>query len=220
MGHCLATYQHRGGDNTYAITEAAWAPDSRNFVTASHDRKHTLCQWQLESSDPVYVWPEGFRTDSVAITPDGRRIVVADTDERLRCFDFRTHREEFVIQLTSRVTAISISGDSAFALLNLAAGEVHMFDLLVRDTVRKFVGQQQGTYMVRNCFGGAAENFVLSGSEDGRVYVWHKENQQLIETLQGHGKGQSGKACVNTVDWNPTDPGMFASGGDDRKIRM
>lgn len=235
-GHCLATYQHRGGDNTYAITEAAWAPDSRNFVTASHDRKHTLCHWQLDSTEPVYVWPEGFRTDSVAITPDGRRLVVADTDGRLRCFDFRTHREDFAIQLSSRVTAISISSDSVYALLNLAAGEVHMFDLHTRDTVRKFVGQQQGTYMVRNCFGGAAENFVLSGSEgmlrasydgvmlltvtDGRVYVWHKENQQLIETLQGHGKGQSGKACVNTVDWNPADPGMFASGGDDRKIRM
>jgi WD repeat-containing protein 26 len=55
---------------------------------------------------------------------------------------------------------------------------------------------------------------------DGRIYVWHKENQQLIESLQGHGKGQSGKACVNTVDWNPVDAGMFASGGDDRKIRM
>lgn len=50
--------------------------------------------------------------------------------------------------------------------------------------------------------------------------MWHKENEALIETLQGHGKGQRGKACVNTVDWNPTDPGMFASGGDDRKIRM
>jgi WD repeat-containing protein 26 len=60
----------------------------------------------------------------------------------------------------------------------------------------------------------------LLTAADGRIYVWHKENQQLIETLQGHGKGQSGKACVNTVDWNPVDSGMFASGGDDRKIRM
>lgn len=164
-GHCLATYQHRGGDNIYAITEAAWVPDSRSFVTASHDRKSTLCHWQLESAEPIYVWSEGFRTDSVAITPDGRRLVVADTDGVLRSFDLRTHREEFAIQLSSRVTSISISGDSMFALLNLAAGEVHMFDLHTRDTVRKFVGQQQGTFTVRNCFGGAAENFVLSGSE-------------------------------------------------------
>jgi WD repeat-containing protein 26 len=57
-------------------------------------------------------------------------------------------------------------------------------------------------------------------SADGKVYIWHKENESLIETLAGHGKGQGGDECVNTVDWNPVDPGMFASGGDDRKIRM
>lgn len=219
-GHCLATYEHRTGDSTYAITEAAWAPDSRGFVTASHDRKSTLCHWVMDSSEPLHIWPEGFRTDSVAITPDGHRVIVADTDCRLRCFDFRSYREEFCIHLPCRVTGISISRDSSFVLLNLAEGEVHMFDLRTRETVRKFVGQQQGVFMIRNCFGGAAENFVLSGSEDGKVYVWHKENEALIETLAGHGKGQGGKMCVNTVDWNPVDPGMFASGGDDRKIRM
>ena len=164
-GICLATYEHRTSDSSYAITEAAWHPDSQSFVTASHDRKSTLCHWVLSSSNPVHVWPEGFRTDSVAITPDGRRAIVADTDARLRCFDLRTYREDFVIQLPCRMTAISISGDSVFALLNLTQGEVHMLDLHTRETVRKFVGQQQGQFMIRNCFGGAAENFVLSGSE-------------------------------------------------------
>jgi WD repeat-containing protein 26 len=164
-GVCLATYEHRTSDSSYAITEAAWHPDSQNFVTASHDRKSTLCHWALGSNAPVHIWPEGFRTDSVAITPDGRRVVVADTDARLRCFDFHTYREEFCIQLPCRMTAISISGDSIFALLNLTQGEVHMLDLHTRETVRKFVGQHQGHFMIRNCFGGAAENFVLSGSE-------------------------------------------------------
>ena len=164
-GICLATYEHRTSDSSYAITEAAWHPDSQSFVTASHDRKSTLCHWVLSSSSPVHIWPEGFRTDSVAITPDGRRVVVADTDARLRCFDLRTYREEFVIQLPCRMTAITISADSVFALLNLTHGEVHMLDLHSRETVRKFVGQQQGNFMIRNCFGGAAENFVLSGSE-------------------------------------------------------
>jgi WD40 repeat protein len=164
-GICLATYEHRTADSNYAITEAAWHPNSDSFVTASHDRKSSLCHWELGSSSPVHVWPEGFRTDAVAITPDGRRVIVADTDSKLRVFDLPTYREEFVIQLPCRMTAISISGDSVFALLNLTQGEVHMLDLHSRETVRKFVGQQQGQFMIRNCFGGAAENFVLSGSE-------------------------------------------------------
>ena len=50
---------------------------------------------------------------------------------------------------------------------------------------------------------------------DSKVYIWHKENGALIETLEGHSRG-----CVNTVAWNPADPCMFASGGDDSKVRM
>jgi WD repeat-containing protein 26 len=46
------------------------------------------------------------------------------------------------------------------------------------------------------------------------IYVWHKENGVLIEKLKGHG------SCVNAVAWNPRDPGMFASAGDDRRVRM
>ena len=50
---------------------------------------------------------------------------------------------------------------------------------------------------------------------DGRVYIWHKENGALIETLEGHAGG-----CVNDVAWNPADSCMFASAGDDKKVRM
>ena len=187
-GICLATYEHRTSDSSYAITEAAWHPDSQSFVTASHDRKSTLCHWILSSSNPVHVWPEGFRTDSVAITLDGRRVIVADTDARLRCFDFRTYREEFVIQMPCRMTAISISGDSLFVLLNLTHGEVHMLDLHSRETVRKFVGQQQGNFMIRNCFGGAAENFVLSGSEGQSHFLrspLSADSKQMAKSMYG-----------------------------------
>ena len=56
---------------------------------------------------------------------------------------------------------------------------------------------------------------LLIQPADSKVYIWHKENGTLIETLEGHTRG-----CVNTVSWNPADPCMFASGGDDMKVRM
>lgn len=52
-------------------------------------------------------------------------------------------------------------------------------------------------------------------SLDSKVYIWNKENGTLIETLEGHTRG-----CVSAVSWNPADPCMFASGGDDMKVRM
>lgn len=37
----------------------------------------------------------------------------------------------------------------------------------------------------------------------------------LVETLEGHISG-----CVNSIAWNPADPSMFASAGDDCAVRM
>ena len=42
----------------------------------------------------------------------------------------------------------------------------------------------------------------------------------LIESLSSHGLGDKGNACVNALSWNPQDAGMFASAGDDDKVRM
>jgi len=156
----------------------------------------------------------------VAITDDGHWLVALDPQNVIRIFDMNTYREEPPIKTAGKMTSITLSHDGSTVLVNMALGEVHMIDLITRDTVRKFKGQKQGEFVIRSCFGGAAENFVVSGSEDGLIYVWHKENESLIEKLPGHGRGQGGKECVTTVDWNPRDPGMFASGGDDRKVRI
>lgn len=238
-GRLRVTLEHQTLDSNYGITAAAWGPDSMSFVTASHNRNSQLCEWNLLSSDPeqpVHVWPRGFRVQDVAITEDGQWLVALDPQNIIRVFDMHTYREELPIKAPGKMTSISLSRNGSTVLVNLAIGEVHMIDLTTRETVRKFRGQKQGEFVIRSCFGGAAENFVVSGSEglwlrlsiwictnqllDGLIYVWHKENEALIEKLPGHGLGQSGKECVTTVDWNPKDAGMFASGGDDRRVRM
>lgn len=126
-------------------------------------------------------------------------------------------------------------------LVNMSNSVVQLLDVETAAVVRQYVGQKQGNFIIRSTFGGAAENFVVSGSEgkqqvsgprhmtkstyvgsnltvisvDAKVYVWHKENSTLVETLSGHLSG-----CVNAVAWNPTNSGMFASAGDDYKVRM
>lgn len=50
--------------------------------------------------------------------------------------------------------------------------------------------------------------------QDGRVYVWNREQGTLLERLEGH------VGTVNCVAWNPAVCNMFASAGDDHTVRM
>jgi plastocyanin domain-containing protein len=70
--------------------------------------------------------------------------------------------------MVGKMTSVCLSKDGNTVLISLARGEIQMIDLTTRETVRTFTGQKQGEFIIRSCFGGAAENFVVSGSE-GRL---------------------------------------------------
>jgi WD40 repeat protein len=179
------------------------------------------------------MWPSGFRVQDCAITPDGRRLIAVDVEKKIRVFNFITHEEEYILPLKSKATSIVVSKDSRHMLVNLTECQIQLIDIETTEVIRRFQGQKQSTFIIRSAFGGAAENFVVSGSEgkppdsitlpfrctdgwlDSRIYVWHKENGTLVETLEGHLSG-----CVNAISWNPADPGMFASAGDDCLVKM
>lgn len=219
------------------ISAAAWAPDSRSFVTASFDKELNLCHWRAwgpQSEAKIHGWDGSYRAQDCAISPDGERLVVIDAEKHLYVYNFHNYEKEYQFTFPCKSTSVTISRDSQFMLVSLIDGEVQLLDIKTANLVRRFEGQKQGNFIIRSSFGGAGENFVLSGSEgvfqsptekqapfgnlfltDSKIYIWHKENGALIETLQGHGNG-----CVNAVAWNPVDPGMFASAGDDKKVRM
>ena len=90
-----------------------------------------------------------------------------------------------------------------------------MWDVEERCLVRKFTGITQGFYTIHSCFGGGPEqNFVASGSEDNKVYVYHVRRETPIAQLSGHTR------TVNCVTWNPVYPKVLVSASDDGTCRV
>ena len=108
-----------------------------------------------------------------------------------------------------------MSGDSRYALINVRPSELQMWDISRQSLVRRFNGHRLIEHVIGCGFGGIDENFVVSGSEDAKIYIWHRATGRLIETLSGHDTG-----TVNAVAWHPRDPLTIASCGDDHTVRI
>jgi len=130
-------------------------------------------------------------------------------------YDMVTKQTIASLKLDGETTSVKVSHDSRYALISHAPDEMQLWDLSLSRVACKFAGQKQGRHVIRSCFGGVDGNFVASGSEDGNVYVWHRDSGALLEVLSGHGEGS-----VNTVAWNPKNERMFASCSDDKTIRI
>ncbi|ERF68823.1 hypothetical protein EPUS_06267 [Endocarpon pusillum Z07020] len=210
-GRCLRTLDCFG----HRVSSASWAPDGHSFITSTFGGASSICHWSARPSDLGQNLNTigGLGARHCAITPDGERIVVAG-ERHLYVYNVHTYEKEYSQKFPAQLTCVSVTRDSNNMLVNLAIGGAKLLDIETGNTIRTFEGATQGNYMIRSCFGGSAENFVVSGSEDSMIYVWHKDNGCLIQKLRGHAY------CVNAVAWNPGDPGMFASAGDDCRVRI
>ncbi|KAF1809622.1 WD40 repeat-like protein [Eremomyces bilateralis CBS 781.70] len=199
---------------TYAVTAAAWAPDGETFVTGAQDTDCALCVWNLQG-ERLHMWTEdNFRVYDLSLSPDGQRLVVL-LEMRIQVYDFASRKKICDWnQSDYKLTSVNISQDSQHMLVSMNDDTINLMVIDTGEVVQGFYGHKQSKFMIRSAFGGANENFVVSGSEDSRVLIW-RTNGQLVETLEAHQP-----ACVNSVVWHPTNPHLFASAGDDKVVRI
>ncbi|XP_063235841.1 WD repeat-containing protein 26 [Bacillus rossius redtenbacheri] len=193
-----------------SLTACSWHRDGKKFVTGGIRGQFYQCDLEGNIIDS---W-EGVRVNCLWCRSDGRTVLAADTHHRVRSYNFEGLTDTNILQEDHPVMAFSVNKDDRLALLNVATQGVHLWDLRDRCLVRKFQGVTQGHFTIHSCFGGVDQNFVASGSEDNKVYVWHIKRELPIATLSGHTR------TVNCVAWNPVHHQMLVSVSDDCTVRV
>ncbi|KAK5107920.1 hypothetical protein LTR62_000525 [Meristemomyces frigidus] len=227
----------------YPVTSAAWLPDSMHFVIGTQGSQKPLGLYRLPetNSSPsasggaknneIHSWRDppwdanvpsrdnrnSFRISDCSVSPDGSRMAATTLDNAILLFDLTTPSRSKIAEWTmdARLTSIHFSSDGAQLLVSINGGHVLALDSESGQVLMRYKGAVQEQFVLRSCFGGAGEGFVVSGSEDSRVYVWRRQTGERVVVLEGHGGG-----TVNAVAWNPVQVGMVASAGDDRGVRM
>ncbi|KAF7666552.1 hypothetical protein LDENG_00101480 [Lucifuga dentata] len=193
-----------------SLTSVAWNPDGKRFVTGGQRGQFYQCDLDGNLLDS---W-EGVRVQCLWCLGDGRTVLASDTHQRIRGYNFEDLTDRNIVQEDHPIMSFTVSKNGRLALLNVATQGVHLWDLQDRVLVRKYQGVTQGFYTIHSCFGGYNEDFIASGSEDHKVYIWHRRGELPIAELTGHTR------TVNCVSWNPTIPGLMASASDDGTVRV
>ncbi|KAF2125545.1 WD40 repeat-like protein [Dothidotthia symphoricarpi CBS 119687] len=203
---------------TYPTTAAAWTPSGKHVVIGSQDDKLGCGIWDLDGHLVHNFCEQGtkLRVNDLAISPDGQRLVLIldNRENSIIVYDFSSYEKMCEWQLDEvKLTSIAISQDSRHMLVSMNQDKIKLMEIDTGEVIQRFEAHQHRQFVIRAAFGGADENFVVSGSEDSRIYIW-RSNGLLIEALDAH------PGCVNCIAWHPTDPGVFASAGDDAKVRV
>lgn len=193
-----------------SLTSASWQADGKQFVTGGTRGQFYLCDLDGNVKES---W-EGVRVQCLGCRQDNKTVLASDTHHRIREYNFEDLTDRHLIQEDHPIMSFTMNESGRLALLNVATQGVHLWDLQDRVLVRKFQGVTQGFYTIHSCFGGVNQDFIASGSEDHKVYIWHIKREIPIAKLEGHTR------TVNCVHWNPRIPCMLASAADDGTVRI
>lgn len=87
-----------------------------------------------------------------------------------------------------------------------------LWDMRTLRPIRRFFGHQNTSRNHIKAIFGPGERTVVSGSEDGAVFLWDLRDGSLLSRLEGH------DGCVYECAWNVSQS-LLVSGGDDSTVR-
>jgi len=146
-------------------------------------------------------------TDSVSsVTCSDHEIVAGCIDGRLRYFDIAAGRLK-TDHIAQPITSARLSTDGQCALISCLDSTVRLMDKTSGGLLAEYKSHKHHSYSIESCFTNT-EAHVLSGSEDGKIYIWKIVEATLVHTLQAHSKE------VVSLDYHPNDVSLLSASAD------
>eukprot|EP00834_Sanchytrium_tribonematis_P000117 NODE_3_length_80033_cov_0.932970.p33 type:complete len:269 gc:universal NODE_3_length_80033_cov_0.932970:26924-26118(-) len=190
------------------ITGLEWT-STGDFITSSTNSP--LVMWDKRGKI-IHKWNLP-RITSIAIDSGSNNLIVISGERAIHVIDLSTKLPVRIFKEKEAIVDIASSKIFPEIMVTYHSNEIRVKNIFTGKCGGKFIGHSHDKYVVQGGFGGKSDSFVATGSTDGKIYVWSKSSEELIEILEGH--HDSPVACVI---WNSFIPNLFASASDDGKI--
>ncbi|CAO1605928.1 hypothetical protein XANCAGTX0491_009431 [Xanthoria calcicola] len=177
--------------------------------SGSFDATVRLWDCKSQSTKPIQVLEDS--KDSVSsLHVLGYEIVTGSVDGKLRLYDLRMGMM-YADTIGHPITSVQQTDDGNAVLVSTLDSFIRLMDKSNGQILQSYKGHINTEYRIRSCL-GLADSIVISGSEEGKIYVWDLLEGKLAETLTAHdGKVASAVSCCSPrKEW--------ASAGNDGKI--
>ena len=200
---------HEGGVNGVRFT----GEGDSVIVTAGFDR--SIKFWDGRSNSNVAIQSVTAFNDSVmSIDVKDTRILAGSIDGKVKVFDVRTGKcftDDFGSERS--VTSTSFSGDGKCALIGTLGSRLCLIDLDEGDILAEYRGRTSETSKNDSKL-THDDAFVVSGSEDGKVFVWELVDAKVEAEIDAHPNHE-----CNAVDTHPS-LSVMVTGGTDGVVRV
>ena len=144
-------------------------------------------------------------------------IVIPNSISDIMCYDFQKNKMSFRIEIKEEIVYSNISktDKGKFILINMSKlfPKILLYNLEKTKTEDKYFGHSQNNMIIKCSFAGNYDQYIISGSEDGCVYLWERKTPGKAKyCFKGH------FGVVNTVEMLYDD--MIFSGSDDRCLKI
>ncbi|KAI7866601.1 WD40-repeat-containing domain protein [Spinellus fusiger] len=175
------------------------------LVSGSFDA--TLRLWDCRSSNfsPMQVI-EACKDSIMSVQVKGPEIVAGCADGKVRIFDIRMGK---ILQdyIGPAITCARLSKDGHCVLVSTLDNTARLMDKANGTLLNEFKGHRHTEYKIESTMTNT-DAHVVSGSEDGSIYIWDVLEGSLVSTLKSH------EGMVTTIDYHPSDVAMVSAGED------
>lgn len=106
-----------------------------------------------------------------------------------------------------------------FLLTNVSKvnANINLYNIQTKELINKYYGHKQGEYIIQCAFGGRMDEYIICGSEEASIFIWHRNSSIPIHEIKGH-TGVVNACCQ--VYFDGCEKGLVFSVSDDHTLRI